>query len=209
MSNTDRIRAYYNLHRKCFSVQDYQTGLVTEHTDKLFVTNAMFVVRESGNKKVKREGRKNVHAFVNGIRQSKWVEPTMDFQEVAYNPYTMNFFQYKRMVRGTHPYSKWLEVDRHWIGNVWLFMVDGRPCIYADIDKLSDTNNGKSTDTNNGKSTDTKGEPIMVIKDGNCTKKYYEGVGFAMTIDLEKSGYNEFLRKKRKQIENKKKLLAI
>ena len=201
MSNTDRIRAYYNLHRKCFSVQDYQTGLVTEHTDKLFVTNAMFVVRESGNKKVKREGRKNVHAFVNGIRQSEWVEPTISPLEVAYNPYTMNFFQYKRMVRGTPNVSKWLEVDRHWIGNVWLFMVDGRPCIYADIDKLSDTNNGKSNDT--------KDEPIKVIKDGNCIKKYYEGGGFSMTIDLEKSGYNEFLRKKRKQIENKKKLLAI
>ena len=200
MSNTDRIRAYYNLHRKCFSVQDYQSGLVTEHTDKLFVTNAMFVVRESGNKKVKREGRKNVHAFVNGIRQSKWVEPTMDFQEVAYNPYTMNFFQYKRMVRGTHPYSKWLEVDRHWIGNVWLFMVDGRPCIYADIDKLSGEKLSASASNE---------EPIKVIKDGNCIKKYYEGGGFSMTIDLEKSGYNEFLRKKRKQIENKKKLLAI
>ena len=200
MSNTDRIRAYYNLHRKCFSIQDYQTGLVTEHTDKLFVTNAIFVVRESGNKKVKREGRKNVHAFVNGIRQSKWVEPTMDFQEVAYNPYTMNFFQYKRMVRGTHPYSKWLEVDRHWIGNVWLFMVDGRPCIYADIDKLSSEKLSSLNQTE---------EPIKVIKDGNCIKKYYEGGGFSMTIDLEKSGYNEFLRKKRKQIENKKKLLAI
>jgi len=200
MSNTDRIRAYYNLHRKCFSVQDYQTGLVTEHTDKLFVTNAMFVVRESGNKKVKRVGRKNVHAFVNGIRQSKWVEPTMDFQEVAYNPYTMTFFQYKRMVRGSHPYSKWLEVDRHWIGNVWLFMVDGRPCIYADIDKLS----GQKLSANA-----SRGELIKVVKDGNCTKKYYDGGGFAMDIDLEKSGYNEFLRKKRKQIENKKKLLAI
>ena len=201
MSNTDRIRAYYNLHRKCFSVQDYQTGLVTEHTDKLFVTNAMFVVRESGNKKVKREGRKNVHAFVNGIRQSEWVEPTMNFQEVAYNPYTMTFFQYKRIVQGTPTMGKWLEVDRHWMGNVWLFMVDNRPCIYADIDKLSDTKNDKSIDT--------KGEPIMVIQDGNCTKKYYDGGGFAMDIDLEKSGYNEFLRKKRKQIENKKKLLAI
>ena len=200
MSNTDRIRAYYNLHRKCFSVQDYQTGLVTEHTDKLFVTNAIFVVRESGNKKVKREGRKNVHAFVNGIRQSKWVEPTMDFQEVAYNPYTMNFFQYKRMVRGTPNVSKWLEVDRHWIGNVWLFMVDGRPCIYADIDKLSCQKLSASASNE---------EPIKVIKDGNCIKKYYEGGGFSMTIDLEKSGYNEFLRKKRKQIENKKKLLAI
>ena len=200
MSNTDRIRAYYNLHRKCFSVQDYQTGLVTEHTDKLFVTNAMFVVRESGNKKVKREGRKNVHAFVNGIRQSKWVEPTMDFQEVAYNPYTMNFFQYKRIIQGTPNISKWLEVDRHWIGNVWLFMVDGRPCIYADIDKLSSEKLSSLNQTE---------EPIKVIKDGNCIKKYYDGGGFSMTIDLEKSGYNEFLRKKRKQIENKKKLLAI
>ena len=200
MSNTDRIRAYYNLHRKCFSIQDYQTGLVTEHTDKLFVTNAIFVVRESGNKKVKREGRKNVHAFVNGIRQSKWVAPTMDFQEVAYNPYTMTFFQYKRIVRGTPNVSKWLEVDRHWIGNVWLFMVDGRPCIYADIDKLS----GQKLSANASNE-----EPIKVIKDGNCIKKYYEGGGFSMTIDLEKSGYNEFLRKKRKQIENKKKLLAI
>ena len=199
MSNTDRIRAYYNLHRKCFSVQDYQTGLVSEHTDKLFVTNAMFVVRESGNKKVKREGKKNVHAFVNGIRHDKPIDTNhCNNYEVKYNPYTMDFFHYKRVML---EFNAWLPVDRHWIGNVWLFMHDGKPNIYADIDKLSDTNNGKSTDT--------KDEPIMVIQDGNCTKKYYDGGGFAMSIDLEKSGYNEFLRKKRKQIENKKKLLAI
>ena len=198
MSNTDRIRAYYNLHRKCFSVQDYQTGLVIEHTDKLFVTNAMFVVRKSGNERVKKEGKKNVHAFVNGIRQSKLPLSYQGYLWVEYNPYTMDFFRYRRIVNNE---PKYLEVDRHWIGNVYLSMVDGHPNIYADIDKLSDTNNGKSTDT--------KGEPIMVIQDGNCTKKYYDGGGFAMNIDLEKSGYNEFLRKKRKQIENKKKLLAI
>ena len=74
MSNTDRIRAYYNLHRKCFSVQDYKTGLVIEHTDKLFMTNAMFVVRKSGNERVKKEGKKNVHAFVNGIRHDKSID---------------------------------------------------------------------------------------------------------------------------------------
>ena len=200
MSNTDRIRAYYNLHRKCFSVQDYQTGLVGEHTDKLFVTNAMFVVRESGNKKVKREGRKNVHAFVNGIRSEfkQGMMPEFASYKVRYDPYTMDYFHYRRIVNGN---AEWLPVDRHWIGNVWLFMHDNKPNIYADIDKLSDTNNGKSSDT--------KGEPIKIIKDGNCIKKYYEGGGFSMTIDLEKSGYNEFLRKKRKQIENKKKLLAI
>jgi len=199
MSNTDRIRAYYNLHRKCFSVQDYKTGLVIEHTDKLFMTNAMFVVRKSGNERVKKEGKKNVHAFVNGIRHDKPIDTNhCNNYEVKYNPYTMDFFHYKRVML---EFNTWLPVDRHWIGNVWLFMHDNKPNIYADIDKLSDTNNGKSSDT--------KGEPIKVIQDGNCTKKYYDGGGFAMSIDLEKSGYNEFLRKKRKQIENKKKLLAI
>ena len=199
MSNTDRIRAYYNLHKKCFSVQDYQSGLVIEHTDKLFMTNAMFVVRKSGNERVKKEGKKNVHAFVNGIRHDKPIDTNhCNNYEVKYNPYTMDFFHYKRVML---EFNAWLPVDRHWIGNVWLFMHDGKPNIYADIDKLSDTNNGKSSDT--------KGEPIKVIQDGNCTKKYYDGGGFAMSIDLEKSGYNEFLRKKRKQIENKNKLLAI
>ena len=200
MSNTDRIRAYYNLHRMCFSVQDYKTGLVIEHTDKLFMTNAMFVVRKSGNERVKKEGKKNVHAFVNGIRQPKWQNTDhCNNYEVKYNPYTMDFFHYKRVML---EFNAWLPVDRHWIGNVWLFMHDNKPNIYADIDKLV-------SPISYDKSNDTKGEPIKVIKDGNCTKKYYEGGGFAMSIDVEKSGYNEFLRKKRKQIENKKKLLAI
>jgi len=205
MSNTDRIRVYYNLHRKCFSIQDYQTGLVTEHIDKLFMTNAMFVVRKSGNERVKKEGKKNVHAFVNGIRQSVWVEPKLSYQKVSYDPYTMDFFHYERTInhsnwsdyQDTH---HWLPVDKHWIGNVWLFMDNNRPCIYADIDKLSGEKLSASASNE---------EPIKVIKDGNCTKKYYDGGGFAMEIDLNKSGYNEFLRKKRKQIENKKKLLAI
>ena len=189
MSNTDRIRAYYNLHRKCFSVQDYQTGLVSEHTDKLFVTNAMFVVRESGNKKVKREGRKNVHAFVNGIRSEfkQGMMPEFASYKVRYDPYTMDYFHYRRIVNGN---AEWLPVDRHWIGNVYLYISRGKPVIHADIDKLSSE---KLSSLNQTK------EPIMVIKDETCIKRYYDGGGFSM----------EFLRKKQKQIENKKKLLAI
>mgnify|MGYP003320477931 CR=1 FL=1 len=26
MTKTDRVRVYYNIHKKCFSVQDYKTG---------------------------------------------------------------------------------------------------------------------------------------------------------------------------------------
>ncbi len=195
MSNTDRIRAYYNLHRKCFSVQDYQSGLVVEHTNKICLTNAMFVVRKSGNERVKQEGKKNVHAFVNGIRHDKWNDTNhfivrqrvANFFQAKYDPYTMDYFHYKRI-------NNWLPIDRHWIGNVWLFIENDRPKVIANIDKLDDT---KIYDID--KPSDTIKEPIMTIKDDHCIKRYYDGGGFSM----------EFLRKKQRQIRNKKKLLAI
>ena len=191
MSNTDRIRAYYNLHRKCFSVQDYQTGLVSEHTYQLFVTNAMFVVRKSGNERVKQEGKKNVHAFVNGIRTKyrQGVMPDFASYKVRYDPYTMDYFHYERIVNGQ---SEWLPIDRHWIGNVYLYMNKGKPIIYADIDKWSDTN-----PLGDDKSNDTKGKPVIINVPKNIDARGLEKVDF------------DFLRKKRKQIENKKKLLAI
>ena len=191
MSNTDRIRAYYNLHRKCFSVQDYQSGLVIEHTDELFVTNAMFVVRKSGNERVKQEGKKNVHAFVNGIRTKyrQGVMPDFASHKVRYDPYTMDYFHYERIVNGQ---SEWLPIDRHWIGNVYLYMNKGKPIIYADIDKWSDTN-----PLGDDKSSDTKGKPVIINVPNNISARGLEKVDF------------DFLRKKRKQIENKKKLLAI
>jgi hypothetical protein len=188
MSNTDRIRAYYNLHKKCFSVQDYKTGLVIEHTNKLCFTNAMFVVRKSGNERVKQEGKKNVHAFVNGIRQPKWITPHLSYQEVKYNPHTMDYFKYKRVM--TTSENLWLDVDRHWIGDVWLFMLDGKPCIYADIDKLSGQKLSASA---------SKEEPIHVKQDEHTVRRYYPNGGFSI----------EFLERKKKIIENKNKLLAI
>ncbi len=191
MSNTDRIRAYYNLHKKCFSVQDYQSGLVIEHTYQLFVTNAMFVVRKSGNERVKQEGKKNVHAFVNGIRTKyrQGVMPDFASHKVRYDPYTMDYFHYERIVNGQ---SEWLPIDRHWIGNVYLYMNKGKPIIYADIDKWSDTN-----PLGNDKSNDTKGKPVIINVPKNINARGLEKVDF------------DFLRKKRKQIENKNKLLAI
>ncbi len=191
MSNTDRIRAYYNLHKKCFSVQDYKTGLVIEHTYQLFVTNAMFVVRKSGNERVKQEGKKNVHAFVNGIRAKyrRGVMPDFASYKVRYDPYTMDYFHYERIVNDN---AEWLPVDRHWIGNVYLYMNKGKPIIYADIDKWSDTN-----PLGNDKSNDTKGKPVIINVPKNINARGLEKVDF------------DFLRKKRKQIENKNKLLAI
>ena len=133
MSKTDRVRVYYNLHKKCFSVQDYKTGLVTKHTNKLNLSNAMFVVRKSGNERVRSEGKKNVHAFVNGIVNDKSSD-IKHWHEVRYNPYEMDYFHYERIVNDK---PVWLPVDKHWIGNVSLNIVNNKPVMYADIDKLS------------------------------------------------------------------------
>ena len=135
MSKTDRVRVYYNLHKRCFSIQDYKTGLVTKHTNQLNLSNALFVVRKSGNERVRSEGKKNVHAFVNGIVNDK-PSDTNSFHNsyrVRYNPYEMDYFHYERIVNNK---PKWLPVDNHWIGDVYLFIENGKPVMYADIDKL-------------------------------------------------------------------------
>ena len=71
-----RNRVYYNTDKLCFSLLDYKTNKVVKYADNIFMTNALFVVRKSGQKRVREEGRKNVHAFVNGIVQS---EPPLSF----------------------------------------------------------------------------------------------------------------------------------
>ena len=80
----------------------------------------------SGNQETKElnvKGRKNVHAFVNGIRQSEWVEPTVNYQEVSYNPYTMEFFQYKRIVQAPTINVnglRWIDIGSVTFGFSWL-----------------------------------------------------------------------------------------
>ena len=137
MTKTDRVRVYYNIHKKCFSVQDYKTGLVIRHSHRLFLTNAMFVVRKSGNERVRNEGKKNVHAFVNGIVVNRFAKIDNEFCfPVRYNPYQMDYFHYQRDVNNK---LVWLPVDKHWIGNVTLNIVNDKPIIYADIDKLKES----------------------------------------------------------------------
>ena len=197
MSKTDRVRVYYNLHKKCYSVQDYKTGLVTKHTNRLNLSNAMFVVRKSGNERVRSEGKKNVHAFVNGIVNDKqdYTKVGVSYK-VRYNPYEMDYFHYEKMVtdwQGEKPV--WLPVSKHWIGDVYLNIVDGKPVMYADIDKLGDTKDDKRNDTKDDKRGDTKDSKEFGVTDLLNTQFFRSS----------KIG-GEFLRKKRKILENKNKI---
>ena len=185
MTKTDRVRVYYNIHKRCFSVQDYKTGLVKRHARNISLTNAMFVVRKSGNERVKSEGKKNVHAFVNGIVVNKYAKIDNEFCfPVRYDPYTMDYFHYQRDVNNK---LVWLPVDKHWIGNVTLTIINVKPIIYADIDKLSDTKNDKSNDT--------KGSKEFGVTD----------LLNSQFLKSSKIG-GEFLRRKIKILENKNKI---
>ena len=186
-----RNRVYFNVREKNLSVLDYKTNKVTRKLSQVYLTNAMFVVRKSGNKRVREEGRKNVHAFVNGIIQNRLPNNQELFyhsHKVRYDPYTMDCFHYERIVNGK---SRWLPVDKHWIGRVWIYIENGKPVMHADIDKLADTNDDKSIDTNYTM-------PVKMLK-FHIPKGSLKGT----KLDDE---FQKFLNKKRKIIENKNKI---
>ena len=49
-----KVRMYWNLHKKIWSVQDCKTGRVTDHVTALTLADAKFVVRPAGRAKVLR-----------------------------------------------------------------------------------------------------------------------------------------------------------
>jgi len=59
-----RSQVYFNLHKRCFSVQ--QGGRVYAHADGVLLENVRFNVSKAGQRKVRKTGRKNVHARVTG-----------------------------------------------------------------------------------------------------------------------------------------------
>ena len=187
-----RNRVYFNVREKNLSVLDYKTNKVTKKVTQAYLTNALFVVRKSGNKRVREEGRKNVHAFVNGIIQNRLPNNQELFyhsHKVRYDPYTMDCFHYERIVNGK---SRWLPVDKHWIGRVWIYIENGKPVMHADIDKLVDTNNDKPSDTKYTK-------PVKMLK-------FHIPKGSLKGTKLDEE-FQKFLKKKRKIIDNKNKII--
>ena len=183
-----RNRVYFNVREKNLSVLDYKTNKVTRKVSQVYLTNAMFVVRKSGNKRVREEGRKNVHAFVNGIIQNRLPNNQELFyhsHKVRYDPYTMDCFHYERIVNGKR---RWLPVDKHWIGRVWIYIENGKPVMHADIDKLL-------TDDTNLLNDDTS-----YLIASNIQKALKKSSGHSKVDQT-------FLRRKRKIIENKNKII--
>ena len=89
-----RLEVFYNLHKKIWSVR--HRGVVLEHTTGIELDEVSLDVQPAGNARVRREKRKNVHAFVRGKRVEPWkVSCDKNWKEITYNPYKHKTFVFK------------------------------------------------------------------------------------------------------------------
>ena len=102
---TKKVRVYRNLHKKTYSVK--QGSLVRCHADQVTLSDCQFIVSKAGQRRVRDERRKNVHAFIEGyVVDTRATDQKVDghftdeqidngetrWEKVYYNPYTCDTF---------------------------------------------------------------------------------------------------------------------
>ena len=83
-----KVEVYWNVRKQMFSVRS--KGKVIGHTLTIDLRNAEFVVQQGGRKRVLKEGKKNVHAFVRGEVSN--ASPKIKWSTARYNPYKHTSF---------------------------------------------------------------------------------------------------------------------
>lgn len=102
---TKKVRVYRNLHKDCVSVR--QDGLVKCHATNVVLKDCKFIVSEAGQRRVRNEKKKNVHAFVEGfVVDARRTDKLGDFHwsPVYYNPYETDHWQLTNV-----PYDAWVD----------------------------------------------------------------------------------------------------
>ena len=100
------VQVYRNLNRKfasgkpVFSVRN-DKGLVEDHVASISLLDPVFRVSKAGNERVRKEKRKNVHAYIQGKRMKgkpSWSSKPLglrwgnEWHRVTYNPYKHEHF---------------------------------------------------------------------------------------------------------------------
>ena len=91
-----RVFVYYNLHKKLWSIRDCETRRVVGHSDRVVLFDVKPKVSQAGRARVLREGRKNVHAGLEGTlleSHLKW-DSRAKPKPITYNPYKHETFVY-------------------------------------------------------------------------------------------------------------------
>ena len=112
----EKVRVYWNLHKLIWSIVSCKSGLVIDYKKYLTLRDGYYTIWESGQKRVREEGKKNVHAFAVGYIYDKGgisikAKPDVDWDRVKYNPYTDDYFMHKG-----ENHDKWNEIPRDWVG---------------------------------------------------------------------------------------------
>ena len=112
-----KVRCYFNLHKKVWSIvamEGEQKGRVIQHATTVLLCEATPKVSQKGRERVLREGRKNVHAYVEGLLSyagnTELAVPAIS-TEITYNPY-----KYTTFVR--------VGDTKQWKGSSWALLQD-------------------------------------------------------------------------------------
>ena len=134
----EKVRVYWNLHKYVWSIVSCKSGLVIDYMKYLILLDAYFTVWVSGQKRVREEGKKNVHAFAVGYISENFV-PTSealkkefaDWDRVKYNPYTDDYFMHQGMSDNQYKPNEWNEIPRDWVGIIHMDTSEGgNPKVY-------------------------------------------------------------------------------
>lgn len=85
-----QVRVHFNYHRKCWAVHRYHTGIgwrLWKNASRIFLHECTFKVSQAGRKRVLKEKRKNVHAFVFGEYIPAFKPAYKYWTKFSYNPY--------------------------------------------------------------------------------------------------------------------------
>ena len=99
-----QVQVYRNLHKtledgtKVYSVKN-DKGIVEDHVTEIAISRPILRVGPKGNQRVRDEGRKNVHAYIQGMRMRESLIDDYttgielhDWQKITYNPYKHKSF---------------------------------------------------------------------------------------------------------------------
>jgi len=91
-----RAEVYWNLHRKMWTLRDAKTKRVVCHAPSVSLSDVEFRVQPAGRERVRREGRKNVHAYAVGnvCKEEAFLSDCLNqnVDSVRYNPYDNETF---------------------------------------------------------------------------------------------------------------------
>tara|TARA_B100000900_G_scaffold268311_1_gene229069 strand:+ start:475 stop:786 length:312 start_codon:yes stop_codon:yes gene_type:complete len=102
------------------------------------VLEGNFVVRKGGQKRVRQEGKKNVHAFAVGYLSEYFLSTSeslkkefADWDRVKYNPYEDDYFMHQSVSDNQYKPKEWNEISRDWVGMIHMDSTEnGNPKVY-------------------------------------------------------------------------------